>query len=111
MEKEKKEKTKEKEVKKDEPKSKKEPPKEEAKEKEDCDDEQNDEDEEETGVMDLTVPWLSKFFMEMFDMEKVPFHLEGESNEALLTALSEHIAQEIQSVEGYVSTWRASGVT
>ena len=62
---------------------------EEAKEKEDCDAGKNDEDEEETDVMDLTVPWLSKFFMEMFDMEKVPFHLEGESNEALLTALSE----------------------
>ena len=62
---------------------------EEAKEKEDCDDEKNDEDEEDTDVMDLTVPWLSKLFMEMFDMEKVPFHLEGESNEALLTALSE----------------------
>ena len=83
---------------------------EEAKAKEDCDDEKNDEDEEETEVVDLTVPWLSKFFMEMFDMEKVPFHLEGETNETLLTALSEKIAQEIQSVEGYVSTWRGSGV-
>ena len=46
-------------------------------------------DEEDMEVVDLTVPWLSKCFMEIFDMEKVPFHLEGESNEALLTALSE----------------------
>ena len=76
--------------------------------KKDVDDEKNE--EEDTEVVDLTVPWLSKFFMEVFDMEKVPFHLEGETDESLLTALSEKIAQEIQSVEGYVSTWRASGV-
>ena len=72
---------------------------EEAKAREDSDDDKNDEEEEDAEVVDLTVPWLSKFFMEMFDMEKVPFQIEGETNETLLTALSEKIAQEIQSVE------------
>ena len=39
-------------------------------------------------------------FMEMFDMEKVPFHLEGESNEALLTALSEKMLRRFNRWKG-----------
>ena len=59
---------------------------------------------------ELTVPWLAKFFMSVFEVDKVPFKMEGETGEDILLALGEKIAQELQSVEGYASTWRTSGV-
>ena len=88
---------------------------EEAKAKEEADDDDDDDDvesgDENQGETDeLTVPWIAKFFTNVFDIEKAPFRVESDTNEDLLLALGEKIAQEIQSVQGYVSTWRASGV-
>ena len=74
----------------------------------DTDDDQRDEDG--NVVEELTVPWLAKFFMSVFETDKAPFKLEGNTIDDMQLALCEKIAQEIQSVEGYASTWRASGV-
>ena len=71
--------------------------------KHDCDIGSNMSDE-------LTVPCLAKFFVSVFETDKIPFKLEVENADDVLVALGKRIAQEIQSVEGYASIWRASGV-
>ena len=53
---------------------------------------------------------MARFFTNVFDIEKAPFKVDGDTDETLLAALGAKIAQEIQSVQGYVSTWRTSGV-
>ena len=56
------------------------------------------------------MPRIAVFSTEVFEMDTAPFKIDGTTPEEILVALAEKIAQEIQSVEGYVSTWRASGV-
>ena len=71
----------------------------EAKAKADSDD--TDENEEEPIIEDeLPVPWIAKFFTEVFEMETAPFKVDGTTPEEILIALAEKIAQEMQSVDG-----------
>ena len=46
------------------------------------------------------MPWIAKFFTEVFEMETAPFKVDGTTPEEILIALAEKIAQEMQSVDG-----------
>ena len=58
---------------------------------------------------ELSVPWLARFIHAQIG-ENLAFSLDGDSLETRLSALSDKIAQEMQSVQGYVNTWRTGGV-
>ena len=67
---------------------------EEAQAREDLDNSEDDAEgacnKKEGDVIDeLTVPWLAKFFMSVFEVDKVPFKMEGETGEDILVALGE----------------------
>ena len=52
------------------------------------------------------MPALARLVMEM--CSPFPFRVEGETHEEIEVALAEILAKEMQSVQGYVQTWRST---
>ena len=55
---------------------------------------------------ELSMPALARIVMEM--CSPFPFRVEGETHEEIEVALAEILAKEMQSVQGYVQTWRST---
>ena len=57
--------------------------------------------------MELPMRWLAEYVSRI--CAPFSFHVNGDTPELIRSALAELIAREMQSVQGYVSTWRSNG--